>query len=253
MTPFDERTARVTWDRAADAYARGQASGRDFYRCAFFGPAQVALVGEVAGACLLDVGCGAGYFAREMAARGATVTAVDISPRMIEHARAAGGGAIAYEVLDATALAERYASASFDVVTACLALQDMPDPARVLRAVRSVLAPGGRFIVSIEHPCTATPTRMWERGPDGSKLRLGIAGYFARGPVSTTWRGWEYEFRTVALHAPLEDWFRWIGAAGFVVRDLREPCPTPEALAGHPGLADATLVPYFLLLDLRAA
>jgi len=68
---FDAQSVRASWDDAADAYAQGQSSGRDYYRYEFFGPAQVALCGDVRGKRLLDVGCGNGYFSREMAHRGA--------------------------------------------------------------------------------------------------------------------------------------------------------------------------------------
>src|SRR6185295_9228532 len=84
---FDAESVTRAWDHAADAYAHGQANGRDYYRYEFLGPAQVAVCGNVKGLSILDVGCGAGYFAREMAQRGARVIGVDISPRMIEHAR----------------------------------------------------------------------------------------------------------------------------------------------------------------------
>jgi 2-polyprenyl-3-methyl-5-hydroxy-6-metoxy-1,4-benzoquinol methylase len=80
---FDADSVRKEWDAAADAYAEEQATGRDHYRLQFFGPAQVALCGEVRGLRLLDVGCGSGYFAREMACRGAVVTAVDLSPPIL--------------------------------------------------------------------------------------------------------------------------------------------------------------------------
>jgi 2-polyprenyl-3-methyl-5-hydroxy-6-metoxy-1,4-benzoquinol methylase len=59
----------------------------DYYRYEFFGAAQVAACGDVNGLRLLDVGCGSGHFAREMAQRGTHVTAVDLSPRMIDHAQ----------------------------------------------------------------------------------------------------------------------------------------------------------------------
>jgi SAM-dependent methyltransferase len=70
----DAASVRAEWDTAADAYAEGQATGRDFYRLEFFGPAHVELCGAVSGRKLLDVGCGTGYFARKMACRGALVT-----------------------------------------------------------------------------------------------------------------------------------------------------------------------------------
>ena len=80
---FDTHSVREAWDLAADGYAQGQASGRDYYRYEFFGPAHADLCGDVRGRRLLDVGCGSGYFTREMAARGEQATGIDISPRMI--------------------------------------------------------------------------------------------------------------------------------------------------------------------------
>jgi 2-polyprenyl-3-methyl-5-hydroxy-6-metoxy-1,4-benzoquinol methylase len=251
-TPFDLDAVRAAWDHAADAYAEGQATGRDIYRYEVFGPAQVALCGDVDGARLLDVGCGAGYFARAMAERGASVTGVDLSPRLLDHARRTGGP-VEYRLLDAGAIAEAFAPASFDVVTSCLALQDMPDPPRVLAAIASVLTPGGRAIVSIAHPCTDTPFRQWQRDAGGAKQALAIDRYFERGPLSYAWAGWLYAFTTAGLHAPLEDWFAWFRAAGLAVHALREPAPPPEAVARFPELEDAARVPYFILFDLRRA
>src|SRR5262245_55813919 len=84
---FDAESARESWDRVADAYAENQATGRDHYRYAFFGPAQLAMCGDVRGLNVLDLGCGNGYFSRALARLGARVTGIDISPRMIAHAR----------------------------------------------------------------------------------------------------------------------------------------------------------------------
>lgn len=250
---FDAETVRQSWDRAVEGYAKGQDSGRDFYRYEFFGPAQVALCGDVAGRRLLDLGCGNGYFAREMASRGARVTATDISPRMIDEARrrqAAAPLGIDYHAIDAVDLPAHFAPESFDMATSCLALQDMADPARALRSVASLLPAGGRFVASIAHPFTDTPFREWERDSNGRKRWLCVDRYFDRGPIEYAWN-WGTDFSTSAIHVPLEDWIDWILAAGFEIRALREPHPTEEALATRPALEDATRVPYFIIFDLR--
>src|SRR5262245_20466899 len=250
---FDAESVRDSWDNAAGVYAQGQASGCDYYRYEFFGPAQLALCGEVHGLRVLDVGCGNGYFARAMARQGAHVTGIDISPRMIEHARQqepAGSPAIEYHVLDAAALPAGFARRSFDMATSCLALQDMPNVDKVLGGVHALLRPGGRLIASIAHPCTDTPFRVWERDGSGAKRCLCIDRYFERGPLEYTWTGWGREFTTSAIHATLEDWLGWILAAGFQLRALKEPRPTDQALRTRPDLEDAARVPYFLLLDL---
>ena len=253
-TKFDAETVRASWDAAADAYSEGQAAGRDHYRYAFFGPAQVDLCGDVSGLRILDLGCGNGYFAREMARRNARVTGVDLSPRMIHHAlkrEADEPLGITYHVADAAAIDSVLGGERFDMVTSCLALQDMPDVPGALAQAKRVLADDGRLVASITHPCSDMPFRQWEKDENGNKRYLCVDRYFERGPVSFTWKGWAYEFSTPAVHATIGDWFGWFRDAGFVVHELREPEPTKDALMRYPDLEDAARVPYYLLFDLR--
>jgi len=252
---FDAAKVREAWDRAADAYAEGQASGRDYYRYEFFGPAQVDLCGDVRGMRLLDVGCGSGYFAREMARRGARVLAIDIAPRMIGHARDHEQReplGIEYRVGDAAEIGSVFRGESFDMATSCVALQDMPDAATVMRGVRSVLARGRRFVASITHPCSDMPFRAWEKDENGRKRWLCVDRYFDRTALDYAWRGWAYDFTTPALHATLEDWVTWSLGAGFELRALREPRPTADAIRSRPDLEDAARVPYYVIFDLVA-
>ena len=221
----------------------------DFYQYEFFGPAQAEICGNVDGLELLDVGCGSGYFPREMARRGARVTGVDISPRMIALAQdleAAAPMRIAYHAIDAADLSGALAPQSFDIATSCLALQDMPRPLDVLRSVRATLRTVRRVDRAFVHEL---PFRAWERDADRRKRWLCIDRYFDRGPREYTW-SWPGAFTTVANHAPLEDWVDWIREAGFDIKAMREPRPTDAALRARPALADAARVPYFLIFDL---
>jgi SAM-dependent methyltransferase len=250
---FDAESARDSWDRAADVYSDGQASGRDYYRYDFFGPAQLELCGDVRGLNVLDAGCGNGYFSRALANRGARVTGIDLSPRMIERAKQqekAEPLGIEYRVLDAAALPAGFGPQSFDMVTSCMALLDMPNVDKVFRGVHALLRPGCRFVASITHPCTDTPHRVWELDEKGAKRWLCVDRYFERGSYEYEWKGWERDFATEGFRAPLEDWFGWILDAGFQVRAYREPRPTGEALRRHPDLEDAARVPYYVLFDL---
>jgi SAM-dependent methyltransferase len=250
---FDPDAVRRTWDLAADGYTAGQASGLDHYRYDFFGPAHAAICGDVRGLKLLDVGCGSGYFAREMAQRGARVSAIDISPRMIELARSIESKSplgIEYQVTDAADLSSLYAAHSFDMATSCVALQDMPNVDRVFAAMQGVLAPKGRFVASITHPCSDTPFRKWERDESGGKRWLCIDRYFDREVLEFRWIRWPEAFTTTALHVPLEDWFGWILGAGFSLNGYHEPRPSEEALRHQPDLEDAMRIPYYVIFDL---
>jgi SAM-dependent methyltransferase len=250
---FDAESVREDWDRAADAYAVRQESGQDYYRYEFFGPAQVAACGDVRGLRVLDVGCGSGYFSRELARRGASVVGIDMSPGMLAHAmrhESAEPLGVAYVEGDAAGIGERFDRESFDLAVSCVALQDMPDVPRVLRGVRDVLKPGGRFVASITHPCTDTPYREWARDDERRKKWLCVDRYFERGPVRFTWIRGIYDFETTSIHVPLEDWFEWILGAGFRLRAFREPRPSDDAVRARPDLEDAARVPYFVIFDL---
>jgi SAM-dependent methyltransferase len=95
---------------------------------------------------VLDLGCGAGGFARAAAAAGAAVTGIDVAAGMIEMARARVPGG-RFDVGDMQSLP--YADDSFDVIAAFHSLQLAPDPSRVLAEVRRVGKPGARLLVAI--------------------------------------------------------------------------------------------------------
>ena len=94
---------------------------------------------------VLEVGCGTGLLARELAAkRGAKVTAIDLSPRMVDVARVRTPGSlgIEYRVADILALSPR----GFDVVIAVNSLHHLPLVAVGLMA--DAVVSGGRVLIS---------------------------------------------------------------------------------------------------------
>jgi 2-polyprenyl-6-hydroxyphenyl methylase / 3-demethylubiquinone-9 3-methyltransferase len=104
----------------------------------------------LAGARVLDVGCGGGLLAEALAARGAQVTAIDLAPAMIETARlhAAGSGLdIEYRVQDALELAQQSPN-GYDVVCCMEMLEHVADPAAFLGTLARLVKPGGAVFVS---------------------------------------------------------------------------------------------------------
>ncbi|MEV5508917.1 class I SAM-dependent methyltransferase [Streptomyces orinoci] len=133
-----------SWDTIADWYAallRAGSAMHDFNREVLL----EHLPEELGGHRVLDLGCGEGIIARAVAKRGASVVGIDPSPRMIEHARAAGAarpGTVIYSVDDGCVLST-VAADSVDWVTAGLSLNNVPDLEAALLAVRRVLTVGG--------------------------------------------------------------------------------------------------------------
>jgi ubiquinone/menaquinone biosynthesis C-methylase UbiE len=96
----------------------------------------------------LDVGCGTGFLALELAARGHRVTGVDFAPAMIAAARAkmaAHGLAVHLEEADAESLP--FPAASFDLVISRHLLWTLPHPEAAIDEWIRVLRPGGRLAV----------------------------------------------------------------------------------------------------------
>ena len=77
------------WDDNADVWTEHVRKGWDTYREHLNNPAFLKLVGNLNDKKVLDAGCGEGYNTRIFARMGAMMTGVDISPRLIEHARQA--------------------------------------------------------------------------------------------------------------------------------------------------------------------
>jgi 2-polyprenyl-3-methyl-5-hydroxy-6-metoxy-1,4-benzoquinol methylase len=209
----------------------------------------------VRGLDVLDLGCGQGWFSRQLAMRGAKVRAIDWSERLIGHARRHEAEAplgIAYEVLDAAHVGERFGASSLDRITACMSIMDMPAPGAVLASARPLLRDGGRLVMSVPNPVTDSTYREWERDAYGRKKSLKIDRYF---DAATTLMDWGMKrlatrFRTVQYRYTLEQWSRMIEDAGFVIARLREPRPASEVLAKCPELAAATRLPFFLIFEL---
>jgi 2-polyprenyl-6-hydroxyphenyl methylase / 3-demethylubiquinone-9 3-methyltransferase len=93
---------------------------------------------------VLDVGCGAGFLANEMARNGFKVTGIDASERSLEVARRHDlTGSAEYRYGDALHLP--FPDQSFEVVCAMDFLEHVEQPAQVVSEAARVLAPGGLF------------------------------------------------------------------------------------------------------------
>lgn len=95
---------------------------------------------------VLDLGCGTGSLSLLAAEQGHRVTGVDLSPAMVDHARAKLAGRDAAFLLG-DAAAPPVGEQLFDVVLLRHVLWTLPEPARALRHWRGLLRPGGRLVL----------------------------------------------------------------------------------------------------------
>lgn len=145
MTTSAAQSVRDQFGAVAAAYAVSAVHAK--------GPDLAALI-EAAGLTgteeVLDMGCGAGHTAMAAAAKATHVTALDVTPEMLDVAaglaRERGLSNIAFQSGDAMALP--FDDGSFDVLTSRLSAHHYGDPARALAEAFRVLKPGGRFLLA---------------------------------------------------------------------------------------------------------
>ena len=110
---------------------------------------------DLAGQRVLDLASGWGQLSRELAARGASVTAVELASPLVQRARSLDDGSpprIRYLQGDASTL-DWWDGQAFDGVVCNMALMDIDDLDAALHTAHSVLRPAGWFTFSLHHPC----------------------------------------------------------------------------------------------------
>lgn len=139
----------------------------------------------------LDVGCGNGYTVRWAAAVGPEVraTGIDVSPEMIERARAASTGIDNASFRAATFPDPSLADGSFDAVFSMEVFYYLPDLDAGLADVARILAPGGRFACVVDFYRENQASHSWGDDLGLSLHLLDEAGWrdaFARAGLEVT-------------------------------------------------------------------
>lgn len=227
------------YDTFAESYARENETG--LFNAHYARPAIIDLAGDVTGRHILDAGCGAGPLAAALRDRGARVTGFDASPAMVALAERRLGTDANVLVAD---LAEPlpFATGEFDDVVASLVLHYLEDWSGPLAELRRVLRPGGRLILSVNHPVIRPVVYPEE-------------DYFA---ISAYTEDYTFDGQTAYLtfwHRPLHAMTDAFTRAGFSISVISEPPFSPETPREllPPDIGDRTSFLCFLFFVLEAA
>jgi len=234
------------WDDAVESWADFVRQGKDYYRDELNNPAAFKLIGNVKGQLVLDLACGEGYNTRMLARKGAKVTGVDFSTKLLELAKleeAKEKLGIDYYASDATDLS-RFPDNHFDLATCFMSLQDIENYEKAISEVARVLKNKGQFVFSIPHPCFEVIVENGNRISAATRY-FGAATY----PIQWKMERLLKPFKTTSFHRTLTEYFDALYTNEFLVRRLVEPQPTKKGLEEHPPLREVLLRPQSLVLE----
>ena len=223
------------WEELANWYDKKQGETGDLWHRALIDPMMLKVVGNSRGKEVLDLGCGNGYLSRRLARRGASVTAVDASLRMIRNAKRhdlKNSAKVNYIRSDASRL-KGIGSGRFDLVVANMSLMDIADAEGAIGEAARVLKRGGRFVASICHQCFDVMSNSgWMAEKSINRpvvVYRKVRGY--RRPFSerVPWNlGNDRRRYTRGFHRPLNWYARALRSHGLAITALEEPEPTKE-------------------------
>jgi SAM-dependent methyltransferase len=211
---WDERVRQCAWhtEMADDAAFRNPLAAVD--DCGWLGT-------SVRGQRVLCLAAGGGKHGPLLAAAGADVTVVDLSPAMLEQDRrmAAVRGLslrlVETSMLDLSALAAGH----FDVVIQPVSTCYVPDVTAAYREVARVIAPGGLYISQHKQPASLQAEVL----PTARGYTL-VESYYRNGPLPVAGEGLQH--REAGTAEFLHRWSELLGGmcrSGFVIEDLVEP------------------------------
>lgn len=148
--------ARKRWNDLADWWDGQVGQQGESPAAALLSPDVTELLGPVSERRVLELACGNGWYARQLAASGAHVIATDFSARQLEHARRRTGDSsrVDYRLLDVTREADWRAlpESRLDAAVCLMGLMDMANVTLLFCELAARLAPGAPFVFSMLNP-----------------------------------------------------------------------------------------------------
>lgn len=257
-----DEVVRELWDQNADNWAELNQQGYNVYRDLVSNPAFFSILPPVSGLNCLDIGCGEGDGTRKLAELNASVTGIDISPKMIAHAKKASReSSPSIHFISCSVVDMPFESHTFDVVTAFCSLMDIGEIDAALREIERVLKKDGFFQFSITHPCFWDHHNSWSFDYKGKCVAATIRSYSHQGSGKIS--EWIFDgvkagandeiprFKTAIFKRTFSEWVAALAKVGFYIEELVEPLAPENAVETFPEMEPSAAFPFFAIFRCR--
>lgn len=241
---------RTSWGKVANWYSN-LVEDETSYQKKLILPNLIRLVEAKRGEVIVDLACGQGFLAREIARLGAKVIGIDISRELIN--LAIQDKSVEYHVSPADKL-DFLQNESVDKVLIVLSLQNIENAQDAIKEVKRILKPKGKLLLVLNHPAFRIPKESswgWDEARKTQYRRLD--SYLSESKESIQMhpgdKPWE---KTLSFHRPLQFYFKALNKNGFLVSKLEEWSSHRTSEAGPKKAAEDRArreFPLFLFLE----
>lgn len=219
---------RAFWDDYSDTYQADHGPQLAVHGAAWgvwqIPEDELRVLGEVAGRDVLELGCGAAQWSIALANRGARPIGLDLSQRQLDHAAwLMDGAGVDLPLIHGSAEAVPLPDASLDIIFCDHGAMVFADPYVTVPEAARLLRDGGLLAFSMH---TTLAEVCWPLGSDEPVERL-TNDYFGMHRVDLGDSG-HAEFQL-----PYGEWIQLFVRSGFVVEDLLELRPAPDATSTY--------------------
>lgn len=201
-----------------------------------------ALVGDLTGKRILDLGCGDGEFGTEAIEAGCkSYIGLEASKQMVTVAHDNLKDTDA-QIIETLLEDWAYPLTQFDLVVSRMTLHYIEDLEVLFQQVYQSLVEGGRFVFSVVHPVITSSNKSAEAG--GQRQDWVVDEYFVTGARKVLWMD-EY---VTQYHRTVEDYFKLVQNAEFQVEHLRESRPIRENFSHDELFERRQRIPLMLFL-----
>ncbi|KAI1386814.1 methyltransferase type 11 [Hypoxylon trugodes] len=208
-------------------------------------PQLKAMLPDLNGLSVLDLGCGFGWFSRFARENGAaSVRAIDLSEKMLDKARSmTNDDKIEYERVDLEEL--KLTENQYDVVFSSLTFHYLANFPALTNEINKGLKSSGRLVFSIEHPIFTAPSKPgFVVDEETGRKFWPLDDYQTEGLRITNWLapGVKKQHRTVGSYINI------LLNSGFRLTDFVEWRPSKDELIRYPSRESEVVRPTFLLM-----
>ena len=173
---------------------------------------------------LLDIACGQGVLARQLPKQ-VDYTGVDISPSLIKTAKNndthPGHHYVVSDVMKSLPLKQF----NFTHAAIVLAIQNMNAPKLAFENIAKHLAPNGRLVIAMNHPCFRIARQSSWKVDEQQKVQFRRIDRYSSPmdiPIQAHPSKGEQSAATMTFHRPLADYSKWLYETGFAIELIEE-------------------------------